>query len=552
LSENILVATAWPYTNNFLHLGHIAGCYLPADIFARYQRARGNKVIMVSGSDQHGTPVTIAAEAEGVQPIDIVNKYRKNHLEVWKNLGISYDLFTTTGTENHIDTVQDIFTKLYDKGLIYKKNMTLLYSEIDNRFLADRYVEGTCPDCKFERARGDQCDQCGKPMDALELINPISKLSGDSPIPKESEHFFLKLSALEQPLLDWIKKNDYWKPNVKNFSLKYLTEGLKDRAITRDIEWGIPIPLKGYETKRIYVWFEAVIGYLSASKEWAQIQNKPDEWQKFWFDKNARSYYFLGKDNIPFHTIIWPGILLGYENHNLPYDVPANEYMNLSGGKFSKSENRAVWAHEFLEKFSADALRYYIVSNMPENSDSDFTWEEFLRRNNDELVATLGNLIHRILTFTFRNFDSKIPESKELKSNDEKLISEIFTTKEKVESNLDICKFRESMRNIMNLAQNTNRYLDSEAPWHSIKTDKQRAGTTMWVALYAISAIKTFLYPFMPNASIQLGNYLGISTDIHKPTWEVIKPESGTTIESPLPLFKKLEIDIENPLADEK
>ena len=551
MSKNILVATAWPYTNNFLHLGHLAGCYLPADIFARYQRLRGNNVIMVSGSDQHGTPVTIAAESEGVRPQDIVDKYRKNHLEVWKNLGISYDLFTTTGTQNHTDTVQDIFTKLYSKGLIYKKYMTLLYSESDNRFLADRYVEGTCPDCKYERARGDQCDQCGKPMDALELINPVSKLSGDTPIPKESEHFFLKLSALEQPLLDWVKKNDYWKSNVKNFTLKYLTEGLRDRAITRDIEWGIPIPLKGYETKRIYVWFEAVIGYLSASKEWAQNENKPDEWEKYWLNNNAQSYYFLGKDNIPFHTIIWPGILLGYGGLNLPYDVPANEYMNLSGGKFSKSENRAVWAHEFLEKFSADSLRYFIVSNMPENSDSDFTWEEFLRRNNDELVATLGNLIHRVLTFTFRNFDAKIPEHQELLSNDQELITKIYSTKDTVEQNLDVCKFREAMRQIMNLAQNTNRYLDTEAPWHCIKTDKERTGTIMWVSLYSISAIKTFLYPFLPNASIELEKYLNITNDVAKPNWEIKEPIPNTNLIEPKPLFKKLEIDIENPLKNE-
>ncbi|MBI4202540.1 MAG: methionine--tRNA ligase, partial [Chloroflexi bacterium] len=319
MPEKVFVCAAWPYTNGQLHLGHLAGCYMAADIFARYHRLKGNRVLMVSGSDQHGTPVTLRAEEEGVPPQVIVDRYRASQLEVWDRLGITFDVYTSTGTPNHQETVQALFLDLLGKGLIYKASMTQPYDEQAGRFLPDRYVEGTCPFCGNPRARGDQCDNCGKPMDPLELKDPRSRLTGATPVARESEHFFLKLSALEQPLLQWVRKQAHWRPSVLNFTTRYLEEGLHDRAITRDITWGVPIPLPGYDDKRIYVWFEACTGYLSAAKEWAQRQGTPDAWKEFWTDPACKSYYFLGKDNIPFHTIIWPGMLMGYDQGlNLP------------------------------------------------------------------------------------------------------------------------------------------------------------------------------------------------------------------------------------------
>ena len=409
MSERILVAVAWPYANGSLHLGQVAGAFLPPDIFARYHRMRGNEVLMVSGSDAHGTPVTLAAEQGGTSPEQISGKYQAEFQDNWERLGISFDLFTTTHTQNHTEVAQDIFLTLHKKGYIYQDTMLQPYCETDRRFLADRYVEGTCPHCGTERARGDQCDHCGRTLDPQDLIDMVCKICGNSPIIRETEHFFLKLSAFEEPLLKWVRAQTHWKPNVRNFTISFLEGGLRDRAITRDIEWGVPVPLEGYEGKRIYVWFEAVIGYLSATKEWAQSKGEPDRWTDFW-QKECRAYYFIGKDNIPFHTIIWPAMLMGYGGLNLPYDVPANEFLNLEGLKLSTSRDWAVWLPEYLDRYEPDPLRYVLAASMPETSDSDFSWREYLRRNNDELVATYGNLVHRALTITYRSFQGEVPQ----------------------------------------------------------------------------------------------------------------------------------------------
>ena len=542
LADNILVCVAWPYTNGFLHLGHLAGTYIPADIFARFHRLKGNNVLMVSGSDQHGTPVTIRAEEEGKTPQEIVDEYRPGQLQAWEQLGISFDLFTTTGTENHKETVHDIFVTLLDKGLLFTRTTTQLFDTQAMRFLPDRYVEGKCPNCQFERARGDQCDHCGKPMDPLELINPSSRLSGSKPEPRETEHFFLKLSALQDQLHDWVKQQTHWRPNVRNFTLGYLDEGLHDRAITRDITWGIPIPLPDYDGKRIYVWFEAVIGYLSASKEWAQNRGTPDAWKDWWSDPSAKAYYFLGKDNIPFHTIIWPGILMGYDHTlNLPYDVPANEYMNLGTGKFSKSEGRAVWVPDYLERYDPDPLRYFIASNMPESADTEFTWAEFVRRNNDELVATYGNLVHRVLSFIQRYFDGTVPHPETLTAEDNFLLSEIDRTLEKVGHELATCHFREALRSILALAQNANRYLDSQAPWRTRRDNPTRAGTSLYVTLCAISGLKTLTAPYVPFSAEKLHQYLGLPGTIQQHGWSVQRPTPGQALPVPQALFTKLD-----------
>jgi len=382
VSERILIAVAWPYANGSLHLGQIAGAYLPADIFARYHRLRGNQVLMVSGSDQHGTPITVRAEQEGRPPKEVADHYHKEFLDSWQRFGITFDLFTTTDTPNHRKVSQDLFLTLRDKGYIYKDTMTLLYCPTCKRFLPDRYVEGTCPHCSFEGTRGDQCDNCGKPLNPVELIEPYCLICSSVPEVRESEHFFLRLSAFNDQLLEWVRKQAHWRQNVLNFTISFLTEGLKDRAITRDIEWGVPVPVPGFESKRIYVWFEAVIGYLSASKEWAERNGDEERWSEFW-QGDAKSYYFIGKDNIPFHTIIWPAMLMGCDGLNLPYDVPANEFLTLEGRQLSTSRNWAIWLPDYLERYDPDPLRYFLSVSMPEGGDTDFSWREFVRRNND-------------------------------------------------------------------------------------------------------------------------------------------------------------------------
>lgn len=544
MSETIFIGAAWPYANNSQHLGHVAGNSLPADIFARYHRMKGNRVLFVSGSDQHGTPVTVRAEEEGVSPAVIVERYHKEFLESWRRLGITFDLYTSTGTENHRAVVQEIFLRLLDKGYIYSKSMEMPYSTVAKRFLPDRYVEGTCPFCGYTAARGDQCDNCGKPMDPKDLIEIRSKLHGDKPEFRETEHFFLKLTAFEAFLSEWIGRQSTWRPNVKNFVAQYLRDGLKDRAITRDLEWGVPIPLPGYESKRIYVWFEAVIGYLSASKEWAQKQGDPEAW-KAWWSAGAKAYYFMGKDNIPFHAIIWPAMLHGYDEAlPLPYDIPANEYLNLEGLKFSKSRNWAVWLNDFLDKFEPDPLRYALAINMPESADTNFTWKEFLRRNNDELVATYGNLVNRVLSFTYRACDGKLPEhaaEAELDEGSRALLSQTRETFETVDRALAGCHFKDAIGAAMLLARNANRYLEEQSPWKTIKTDPQAAKNALWTGAAVINGLKTMLAPFMPTSSQKIHEYLGCTGLVSEAGWKLVFPETRQVLNQPAPLFAKLD-----------
>jgi methionyl-tRNA synthetase len=541
MTEKILVAVAWPYANGSLHLGQIAGAYLPADIFARYHRLKGNDVLMVSGSDQHGTPITIKAEQEGKKPADIAGRYHRQFLESWQKLGISFDLFTTTGTANHTEVTQDIFLTLLEKGYIYKAKVSQPYCPQCQRFLPDRYIEGTCPFCGSTAARGDQCDECGKPMNPAELLNPRCRLCAAAPYFEDSEHFFLKLSAFQKKLLKWVKPKSHWRQNVLNFTVRYLEDGLKDRAITRDIDWGVPVPLEGYEGKRIYVWFEAVIGYLSASKEWAKINGDGEGWRPFWQDKDAKSYYFIGKDNIPFHSIIWPAMLMGYEGLNLPYDVPANEFLTIEGKKLSTSRNWAVWLPDYLSRYAPDPLRYLLSINMPETSDTDFSWREFFRRNNDELVATYGNLVNRVLTFVYRNFDCCVPQSGKLDEPSRKLMAQAGETLNTVGDFIAQCRFKQGMMAAMSLAQEANRYLDDKSPWKVIKDDKPAAATSLYVALGVISALKVVLYPFLPFSSQKLHQMMGFDGTIEDDGWKLRLPTGRQKLGEPEPLFVKLD-----------
>ena len=545
MPERILVSVAWPYANGSIHLGQVAGAYLPADIFARYHRMKGNDVLMVSGSDAHGTPVTLTAEQRGVSPEQVTSEYQTEFLDNWERLGISFDLFTTTHTDNHAKVSQEIFLKLYENGYIHKKTMEMPYCETDRRFLADRYVEGKCPHCDFDGARGDQCDNCGRTLDPKELINIVCRLCGNTPTFTETEHFFLKLTAFEERLLKWARTQSHWKPHVKNFTIQSLEGGLRERAITRDIDWGVPVPLEGYESKRIYVWFEAVIGYLSASKEWAQSIGEPDRWKDFW-QGDSKAYYFMGKDNIPFHTVIWPAMLMGYGGLNLPFDVPANEYMNLEGLKLSTSRNWAVWLPEYLDKYEPDPIRYVIAAGMPETSDSDFSWREYVRRNNDELVATYGNLVHRVLSMVSRNFDGSVPEPGTLDDLSRKLLEQARERFEQTSASLEAVRLRLALNTAMGLAQAANRYLDQKAPWKAVKTDLDDAAMTLWTTLSVINCLKTLLYPFIPFSSERLHQMLGLQGTIQDGGWkwerDALKP--GQKMQKPEPLFAKLDEEI--------
>lgn len=545
MSERILVAVAWPYANGSIHVGQIAGAYIPADIFARYHRMAGNDVLMVSGSDSHGTPVTLEAEKRGVPAEEVFGGYHSEFVEGWQKLGISFDLFTSTHTDNHFAVAQEIFLKLKENGYIYIDTMLQPFCETDNRFLADRYVDGKCPHCGFDGARGDQCDNCGRTLDPHELVEMKCKLCGNEPIIRETEHFFVKLSAFEGQLLDWVRSHEDWKPNVRNFSIGYLEGGLHDRAITRDIEWGVPLPLDGYDGKRLYVWFEAVIGYLSASKQWAKEIGQPDRWKDFW-EGESKSYYFMGKDNIPFHTVIWPAMLMGHADLNLPHNVPANEFLNYAGKQFSTSRNWAVWLPDYLDRYEPDPLRYVLAATMPETSDSDFSWSEYLRRNNDELVATYGNLVHRVMTMSYRNFDGKVPQPGELDPAAQALLAEASERLEDAGRNIEACRFRAGLESAMTLARSCNVYLDQKAPWKALKTDREDAATTLWVGLSAINCLKTALNPYLPFSSEKLHDMLGFEGSAQDQgwTWDRDTMRPGQALGEPKPLFVKLDDNI--------
>ncbi len=540
MSERILIGVAWPYADGPLHLGHIAGAYLPPDIFARYHRIKGDEVLMVSGSDQHGTPITIKAEQEGKKPGQIAAQYHQQFLDSWRKLGISFDLFTTTGTANHAEVSHDIFLTLLNKGYIYNSTMLQPFCPQCQRFLPDRYIEGTCPYCCSSEARGDQCDECGKPINPVELIDPHCRFCGAAPQFEHTEHFFLRLSAFRDALLAWVKQQTHWRKNVLNFTIRYLEEGLKDRAITRDIDWGVPVPLDGFGTKRLYVWFEAVIGYLSATKEWAKSSGDEEKWRSFW-QGEAKSYYFIGKDNIAFHTIIWPAMLMGYGNLNLPYDVPANEFLTIEGKKLSTSRHWAVWLSDYLSRYDPDPLRYLLSINMPETGDTDFSWREFVRRNNDELVATYGNLVHRVLTFVYRSFDGCVPVPGEFDSRSQALLDKAEDTLKAMDGHLYRCQFKEAIRLAMSLAQETNRYLDEKSPWKIIEQNRQASATALYIAISVLSCLRIALYPFLPFSSQKLHEYLGFEGKVEDYGWKPNPPSPGQKLLPPKPLFSKLD-----------
>lgn len=520
--ENILVCVAWPYASAEIHQGNVTGSYLPADIYARFHRLKGNRTLMVSGSDSHGTPVTVKADEEGKTPQQVFSHYHQRFLEFFRRFGLSYDLFTHTDTENHHHVSQDIFSRLLEHGYLYRQVTEQMYSPAAGRFLPDRYVEGICPNCGYTRARGDQCDNCNTLFEsASELIDPHSRMDDTALELRETEHFFLDLPKLaEDGLAAWIQEDkEHWRPQVINFARNLiLQEGLQGRAVTRDMDWGIPVPVEEFSHKVLYVWFEAVIGYLSATIEWAHNQGQPEAWKQWWYEDNARTVYFIGKDNIPFHAIIWPAQLLGVRNlyvedeskqFNLPYDVPANEFMNMEGRKISGSQNWGVWMLDALERHDADPLRYYLTVTMPETRDSDWSWQGYVERNNNELVANWGNLVNRVLNMTQRYFDGAVPEAGNLRDVDTALLEEIDAGFQSVGNLLDNCKFRAAAAEAMALSTAVNQYLEEMSPWKTAKTDREATAKTLFTAIQAINGLKMLFAPILPFTSQRLHALLG-------------------------------------------
>ncbi|MCY3564229.1 MAG: methionine--tRNA ligase [bacterium] len=544
--RHILVAVAWPYAAGSRHLGHLAGAYLPADIFARYHRLAGNRVLMVSGSDVHGTPITVLADQEGVEPQEIVDRYHAEFVADWEKLGISWDLYTSTGTPNHHTVTQDVFSRLLEKGYITEGASIQLYDPQAERFLPDRYVEGTCPHCGYRDARGDQCDDCGRTLDAIELIDPRSRMSNATPVTQETRHYFLRLDAFEDRLTEWLTTRQGWRRHVKNWAMGMVTEGLPRRAITRDLSWGVPIPPPADrlgDQKRIYVWFDAVIGYLSAAKEWAQTQGTPDEWKRWWEDPAAESYYFIGKDNIPFHAVIWPAMLMGHGGLNLPTDVPANQYVTFRQEKASSSRGVGRSIGWYADRIQPDALRYALASVLPEQNDTDFSDAELIRRVNDELVATWGNLVHRVLSMAHSWYGGRTPEGRSPTADDVALLAKVDTGLIQTGKMLEKVELRAGLRQAMEGAQAVNIYLNAQAPWTVRREDPQRAETVLHTALSAINGLKTAFAPYLAFSSERLHSMLGQPGSVGDGGWSR-SPLSPATLKAPRPLFAKLDEDL--------
>lgn len=580
-NEKILVAIAWPYANAAIHVGNIVGSHLPGDIVARYHRLKGNRVVMVSGTDAHGTPVTLRADAENKPVEEVYQRFHNQFLELFIKAGISYDLFTTTHTENHFKVSQAMFLALKQNGYLYTETRPQWYSPGAGRFLPDRYVEGTCYICGFEGARSDQCDRCGNVLEPEKLVNPRSKVDGSQPELRDTEHFYLDLSKLEPDVASFLRERQhYWRETVIAQSLGQIeSEGLRPRPITRDLDWGIPVPVDGWQGKCIYVWFEAVIGYLSATIEWAQVVNQPNTWHEWWSQPDARSFYFIGKDNIFFHAAMWPAQLKGageefnirFEGKhgkplNLPYDVPANQFMNLEGQKISGSRNWAVWGLDFLSRYDPDPLRYYLTTNMPESKDTDWDWQEFVARNNNELVATWGNLANRVLSFAYRHWDGRVPEPADLRPEDTAILATVEAGFAAVGELLEGVRLRAALFEAIRLASEVNRYLDTVAPWFEIKSDKAAAARSIYTALRAIDSLKILLSPYLPFSSERLHHYLGYEQplfgeqvienrqdslgshhvlrylpDKGAGKWKPSELKPGQMLNQPEPLFRKLE-----------
>ncbi len=540
-SKRILVTSALPYANGPLHLGHLAGAYLTPDFYVRYKRLTGADIVFICGSDEHGVPITIAAEKEGVSPQDIVDRYHEINKKVFEDFGISFDYYGRTSSKVHHQTSQEIFTHLYEKGFFKKKTEKQLYDPKSDMFLPDRYVKGTCPNCSYTEAYGDQCENCGTSLSPAELIDPVSALSGEKPELKETEHWYMPLGDVQPKFEGWLKTRKNWKPNVMGQVKSWLNDGLADRAATRDLTWGVPVPLKDAKGKVLYVWFDAPIGYISATKEWAELSGNPDEWKKYWQDEETELYHFIGKDNIVFHCIMFPIILMEHGSYVLPENVPANEFLNLEGKKLSTSRGWAVWLHEYLEDFSPDLLRYALGTTLPESKDSDFSWKDFQVRVNNELAAVLGNFVFRAVSFTQKFADGKIPQLVDPKKTDTEALQSINTQKEKVTNAFESFKFKEAITEAMNLARIGNKYFTETEPWKTRNDDLQSCMNTLHVSLQICAALSVLMEPILPDSMNELRNQLGYK---EIPNWNTVSDSmliAGSSINLGEVLFTKVE-----------
>ncbi len=540
--KRTLVTTALPYANGPVHIGHLAGVYVPADIYTRFLRMRGEDVVMIGGSDEHGVPITIKAKAEGVTPQDIVDRYHKIIKDSFEELGVSFDIYSRTTSDIHSATASEFFRRLYDNGQFVEKSSMQLYDEKANQFLADRYVTGECPHCHNERAYGDQCEACGSSPNATDLINPKSAITGNTPVLKETKHWYLPLDRWEKALSEWILEgHKEWKSNVYGQCKSWIDLGLQPRAVSRDLDWGVPVPVEGADGKVLYVWFDAPIGYISNTKELL-----PDSWEKYWKDPESRVINFIGKDNIVFHCIIFPAMLMAYgDNFQLPDNVPANEFLNLEGDKISTSRNWAIWLHEYLRDFPGkqDVLRYVLTANAPETKDNDFTWRDFQSRNNSELVAILGNFVNRAMVLTHKYFAGVVPEAGALEAVDREALDELSSIRESLTANLDTFHFREALKDAMNIARLGNKYLQETEPWKVAKTDMGRVATILNTALQICANINVAFAPFLPFMAENLRRMLALE----KLDWEDLGKTdliaAGATLGQPELLFEKIEDD---------
>ena len=543
-SQRTIVTSALPYANGPLHLGHIAGAYLPADIFVRYRKLRGDDIIFIGGTDEHGVPITLAAEKAGVSPKQIVDQYHNRIKKSFENLGINFTNFSRTTTKIHYEMTQDFFLKLNSKGYLKKKEIQQLYCTNDKMFLSDRYVEGTCPHCESADARGDQCESCGKWIDQVTLIEPRCKICGTTPEIRTTTHWFFDLAQFQKPLQEWLSSKEGWRDNVINFCNGWLKEGLEERAVTRDLSWGVPVPLEEADGKVIYVWFDAPIGYISSTIEWARREGKPDAWKDYWQNPDSRLLHFIGKDNIVFHAIFFPAMLHGYGGYVLPDNVPANEFLNMESQKFSTSRNFAVWVDDFLDSFPPDPLRFCLVSILPETRDSDFSWKDFQSRNNNELADILGNFVHRTMTFAVQRFGGRVPAAGKFEDGDLAMIKTIDKGFREVGRYLDKFEFRNSAREMMNVAREANKFFNDNEPWATWKTDKAKCATTIHVCLMVVKSLSLLMRPFLPFSAKGIWETLMISTPIDSVAWgdpESWKLDEGHQLGKPEILFNKIE-----------
>ncbi len=551
MKRRILVTSALPYANGPIHLGHLAGAYLPADIFVRFHRLKGSDVIYICGSDEHGVPIMLRARAEGVTPQDVVDRYHELNKKSFAEFGMSFDYYGRTSSPVHHQTSQDFFRVLAEKDIFVLKTEKQLYDPEAKMFLADRFVIGTCPSCGFENAYGDQCEKCGKSLSPAELINPRSAITNATPVLKETTHWYLPLAKFQKTLEEWIASHPEWKSNVLGQIKSWFTEGLADRAVTRDLPWGVPVPedvAKKYDVdasgKVLYVWFDAPIGYISATKEWAQQQGQPEQWKEYWQNQETRLVHFIGKDNIVFHCLIFPAMLMAHGDFVLPDNVPANEFLNLEGNKLSTSRNYAVWLDDYLQKFEPDSLRYVLASILPENRDSDFSWKDFQARHNNELADILGNFVNRTLTFAHRYFDGKVPALNDLDDLDRELLKRLQEAPDRLGQLIDTFQFKAYVREFMELARFANKYFNDKEPWSTRKTNPESCATTINLCLQTVAALSVLSEPLLPFTARKIWHILNLGEQHQWDEFKTPQLKTGHLLNKPEILFKKIEDEV--------